>query len=131
MRRNFGEGINKDDEGADYWVARNLKQYAERENALPMDGHMLLALIAPRAVLLQTGTTDNAADPKGEFLSAVAGGPVFRLLGKQDLGTTLWPPSAPILNDIGYTMHDGGHGIEARDWDIYLAFLKKHLHPHS
>jgi hypothetical protein len=129
MRRDFGEGVSKDDNGADHWVARNLKEYAGREDALPMDGHMLLALIAPRALLLQTGKADHAADPKGEFLGAVAAGPVYRLLGKQDLGTTSWPPDGPILNDIGYTMHEGGHGIDAADWDIYLAFLKRHLQP--
>jgi len=131
MRRNFGEGINKDGSGTAYWVAGNLGKYAEREDALPMDGHMLLALIAPRPVLLQTGKADHAADPKGEFLSAVAAGPVYRLLGKQDLGAASWPPAAPILNDIGYTMHEGGHGIDAADWDIYLAFLRRHLHPEN
>jgi hypothetical protein len=128
--RNYAEGIVKDETGGnDHWYARNMKMFSERESELPMDGHMLLSLIAPRAVLLQTGKQDNAADPKGEFLGAVAAGPVYRLLGKQDLGTTTWPPGGPILHDIGYTMHAGGHGIDPGDWDVYLAFLKQHLHP--
>jgi hypothetical protein len=127
MRRNFGASIRGDDGGADYWVAPAFRQFYDHEDALPMDGHMLLALIAPRPVLLQTGAHDNAADPKGEFLAEVAAGPVYRLLGARDLGTTAWPPAAPILNDLGYTMNDGGHGPAPGDWDIYLAFLKKHL----
>jgi len=89
---------------------------------------MLLALIAPRPVLLQTGSTDNWSDPKGEFLAAVAAEPVYRLLGKQGLGTDQMPAAGePILHDIGYYMHAGGHGTMPADWDIYLKFLEMHL----
>jgi hypothetical protein len=129
MHRNFGASIRGDDGGADYWVAPNFRRFYDHEEALPIDGHMLLALIAPRPVLLQTGAYDHAADPKGEFLAEVAAGPVYRLLGAQDLGTATWPPEAPILNDLGYTMNGGGHGPAPGDWDIYLAFLRKHLKP--
>ena len=80
--------------------------------------------------MLQTGNTDNAGDPKGEFLGAVAAGPVYRLLGKKDLGATQWPPSAPLLSgDIAYDMHDGGHGPVASDWPLFLDFLQMHLRP--
>lgn len=126
LRRNFGSAAGED---TSHWMAPNWYQYEENPDALPMDSHMLLGLIAPRPVLLQTGRLDHAADPKGEFLAAVAAGPVYRLLGAKDLGTTSWPPEQPILNDIGYTLSDGGHGMAPGDWDIYLAFLKKHLQP--
>jgi hypothetical protein len=80
--------------------------------------------------LLQTGNSDKWSDPKGEFLAEVAAGPVYRLLGRQDLGTDAWPAAKePILHDLGYYMHDGGHGMVASDWEIYLQFLKSHLHP--
>ena len=126
LRRNFGSAAGED---TSHWMAPNWDQFEENPDALPMDSHMLLGLIAPRPVLLQTGRLDYAADPKGEFLAAVAAGPVYRLLGASDLGTTSWPPEQPILNDIGYTLSDGGHGMAPGDWDIYLAFLKKHLQP--
>ena len=95
-----------------------------------MDGHMLAALVAPRPLLMQTGSTDYWSDPKGEFLAAVAAGPVYRLLGKGDLGTETWPKiGEPVLHDMGYFMHDGGHGVLPGDWAIYIDFLKMHLHP--
>ena len=125
--RNFGETIASLTDMAPYQFAPNYRQYASNESTLPMDSHMLLALIAPRPVFLQTGKYDHAADPKGEFEAAVAVGPVYKLLGKQGLGTTTWPPSGPILNDVGYYMNNGGHGMVPGDWDVYLAFLKKHL----
>jgi hypothetical protein len=128
MRRNFGSPIAGSFPGeTDYWMAQNFKRFHDNEDALPMDSHELLGLIAPRAVLLQTGRYDHAADPKGEFLAARAAGPVYALFGKQGLGDAAWPPAGPILNDIGYTMNGGGHGPAPGDWDIYLQFLRKHL----
>ena len=115
-----------------YQFAINYQQYAQHVDKLPMDAHMLVALIAPRPLLLQTGDTDYWSDPKGEFLSAVAAGPVYRLLGKDGLGTDTWPAAKqPILHDLGYYMHDGGHGMVPSDWNIYIEFLKMHLHPDS
>jgi hypothetical protein len=113
-----------------YQFAVNYQKYAGFPDAAPFDAHMLIALIAPRPVLLQTGNTDLWSDPKGEFLAAVAAGPVYKLLGKDGLDTDVWPAAGnPILHDISYYMHDGGHGMVPSDWDIYIQFLKMHLHP--
>jgi hypothetical protein len=91
---------------------------------------MLIALIAPRPVLLQTGNTDKWSDPYGEFLAAVAAEPVYKLLGKQGLGTDKMPPAGQaILHTIGYFMHDGGHGPLPTDWSVYLEFMQMHLQP--
>jgi len=79
---------------------------------------MLVALMAPRPVLLQTGVTDFWSDPKGEFPAAVAADPVYRLFRKQGLGTDRMPEAGrPILHTIGYLMHAGGHGIIPADWE--------------
>ena len=111
-----------------YQFCANYANYARHVDQLPVDAHMLVALMAPRPVLLQTGSTDNWSDPKGEFLAAVAAGPVYKLLGKQGLDTGQWPPAGtPILHDIGYYMHEGGHGTLPGDWDIFLKFIDMHL----
>lgn len=113
-----------------YQFAANYAQYGKHVDQMPMDAHMLLALVAPRPLLLQTGTTDFWSDPKGEFLAAVAAAPVYRLLGKDPLDTDVWPgANQPVLHDIGYFMHEGGHGMIDSDWDIYVRFLTMHLHP--
>lgn len=131
-RRNYGETIAHIANPARYayQFAENYQKYGQHVDQLPMDAHMLLALIAPRPLLLQTGSTDKWSDPKGEFLAAVAAGPVYKLLGKDGLDTDVWPaPKQPILHDLGYYMHEGGHGMVPSDWDIYIEFLKMHLHP--
>jgi (4-O-methyl)-D-glucuronate---lignin esterase len=112
-----------------YQFAANYAKWGGFPDKAPMDANMLVALIAPRPLLLQTGSTDNWSDPKGEFLAAVAAGPVYKLLGKQDLGTDVWPAAkTPIFsNGLNYYMHEGGHGMVAMDWDIYVQFLKMHF----
>jgi hypothetical protein len=113
-----------------YQFAANYAQYGGFPDKAPMDANLLIALIAPRPLLLQTGSTDNWSDPKGEFLAAVAAGPVYKLLGKDPLDTDVWPAAKqPILHDLSYYMHEGGHGMVPTDWDIYIDFLKMHLHP--
>ena len=89
---------------------------------------MLVALIAPRPLLLQTGDTDYWSDPKGEFDTAVAAGPVYELFGKTGLKTDVWPAAGtPVLNDLGYYMHSGGHGTPPADFDIFMDFIKMHF----
>jgi hypothetical protein len=131
-RRNYGETIAHLTAPTryPYQFAANYARYAEHVDRFPVDANMLVALIAPRPLLLQTGNTDYWSDPKGEFLAAVAAGPVYRLLGKQGLDTTEMPSAGQaIMHDIGYLMHDGGHGVIPLDWDTYLEFMKMHLHP--
>ena len=129
-RRNYGETIAHLTEPTryPYQFAANYGNFGKRVDEFPVDAHMLVALIAPRPVLLQTGDKDFWSDPKGEFLAAVAAEPVYKLLGRQGLGTNQMPaPGEAILHDIGYYMHAGGHGAIPADWEIYLKFMQQHL----
>lgn len=113
-----------------YQFAENYAKWGGFPDKAPMDANMLIALVAPRPLLLQTGSTDYWSDPKGEFLAEAAAAPVYKLLGAVPLETDVWPPAkTPILHDEAYYMHDGGHGMVPSDWDIYLEFLKMHLQP--
>jgi hypothetical protein len=129
-RRNYGETLAHMAAPTryPYQFAGNYAKYASRVNEWPVDAHMLVAMIAPRPVLLQTGNTDKWSDPYGEFLAAMAAEPVYRLFGKRGLGTTTFPKAGEaILHDIGYLMHDGGHGTVPADFDIYIQFMENHL----
>jgi hypothetical protein len=129
-RRNYGETIAHLTAPTryPYQFCANYQKFAEHVDNFPVDAHMLVALMAPRPVLLQTGDKDFWSDPKGEFLAAVAAAPVYRLFGKQGLDSDQMPPAGtPILHTIGYYMHAGGHGTIPSDWDQYLGFLQMHL----
>jgi hypothetical protein len=130
LRRNYGETIAHlvAPTRFPYWFCPNFQKYARHADQLPVDANELIALLAPRPVLLQTGNRDLWGDPKGAFLAAVAAGPAYRFLGKQPLGTDQWPPAGKaILDTIGYYMHNGGHGTFASDWDVFLKFMNMDL----
>jgi len=129
-RRNYGETVKHLNTNFGYQFSGNYQKFGDHVDQLPVDAHMLLALIAPRPVYLQTGDEDKWSDPKGEFLAAVAAEPVYRLLGKHGLGTDEMPPAGqPIMHTIGYHMHAGKHGTIPSDWDQYLKFMEMHLRP--
>ncbi|MES2649681.1 MAG: acetylxylan esterase [Bacteroidota bacterium] len=131
-RRNYGENIKHMSDTSRYFYqfAPQWHKYAKDFNASPVDAHMLVALMAPRPLLLQTGDTDYWSDPKGEFLAAVAAEPVYRLFGKEGPGTNIMPAAGSkslLLNPLGYYMHAGGHGPILSDWPIYISYIKKFL----
>jgi hypothetical protein len=130
-RRDWGESV--DDMAANFpWqFAGNFQKYAGKWNDMPVDAHLLIALNAPRPVFITGGTADQWADPKGEFLAAVAAAPVYRLLGKTDLGTSELPPlDHPLTSGtLGFHYHTGGHTITASDWTAFLEFADRHLKP--
>jgi hypothetical protein len=129
-RRNYGETIAHlvAPSRYPYQFCANYQTFGSRVDQFPVDSHMLVALLAPRPVLLQTGEKDGWSDPKGEFLAALAAGPVYRLLGRQGLDVDALPPAGtPVFRTIGFLMHDGGHGIVPSDWDQFLGFMQMHL----
>jgi len=129
-RRLYGETIDHMTHPSRYFYqfAGNWRNFKDDPSGSPVDAHMLISLMAPRPLLLQTGDTDNWSDPKGEFLAAVAAAPVYELLGEKSLGTDIYPASGvPLLNDLGYFMHAGGHGALPSDYEIFLKFMKMHF----
>jgi hypothetical protein len=130
-RRDYGENIKHMTDTSRYYYqfAPNWHSYASDFNASPVDAHMLVALMAPRPLLLQTGDTDYWSDPKGEFLAAVAAEPVYELFGKK--GPTGPMPAAGeqtyLFDTLGYYMHSGGHGTVPSDWPLFIEYLKKFL----
>ncbi len=131
-RRNYGETVKNLNVNFPYQFAEAYQKYGDHVDELPVDSNMLLSLIAPRPLLLQTGDQDKWSDPKGEFLAEVDAGRVWKLLGRDDLGTTEMPaPGVPVLHTLGYEMHAGGHGTVPSDWDVFLRFLEINLKPRS
>jgi hypothetical protein len=132
-RRNFGEQIgNIAGTGEYHWMAGNFLKYdgPVTENDLPVDANELIALCAPRPVFIGAGAIegDGWTDPKGMFLAAVGAGPVYRLLGKKDLGTAEFPPieTGLVGGDIAFRQHSGGH-TPAPNWPTFLNFASRYM----
>jgi hypothetical protein len=128
-KRNYGETIDNVAGANEYhWMTGNFLKYAGHWNQMPVDAHMLMALIAPRPLFITGGTRDSWADPKGEFLACVAASPVYALLGKKGVAASTMPaPDVSLIEgDLAFRMHEGGH-TDAPDWPVFLQFAKRYM----
>jgi hypothetical protein len=146
-RRNWGEAVeNLTGQGEYHWMAGNFMKYGAAEasfggkNAgdIPVDAHELIALCAPRATFISYGVPDKGdarwLDHQGSYMAAVAAGPVFRLLGVKDLGTSddyktekMPPVNVGMLDgQLAWRQHDGGH-TDGPNWKYFIPWADKLL----
>lgn len=120
FRRNFGEQVeNLAGSGEYHWMSGTFLKYGGplAPCDLPVDAHQLFALCAPRPTFISYGAMSGPGaegswvDQRGSFMAAVAAGPVWKLLGKKDLGATEMPEVGKALADgeLAWRMHSGGH----------------------
>jgi hypothetical protein len=141
-RRNFGELVeNLTSSGEYHWMAGNFLKYGGPLTPadLPVDAHELIALCAPRPTFISYGAASGPGaygmpaegqwvDQRGSFMAAVAAGPVYRLLGKKDLGTSQFPEVEEALVDgeLAFRQHKGGHST-GPNWPTFLAFADRYI----
>ncbi len=127
-KRKFGETIGRINRAFPHWFCDNFEQFNENEEALPVDQHLLLALIAPRPLYVASAVEDEWADPKGEFLSAYHASVVYQLMGKDGISSAAMPTiDRPVQHTVAYHIRSGGHDVTEYDWEQYLQWAKTML----
>lgn len=125
-RRQYGERILQINTSFPHWFNNNYKKFNEKERELPVDQHMLIALIAPRPLYATNATKDVWADPRGTFLALKSAEPVFGLYGLKS-GLPAEPPATnmPVIQSpIGYHIREGIHDLTEYDWNKFISFAK-------
>lgn len=141
-RHIYGEAVENLAGGEYYWMAGNFIKYGASDPPrtaadLPVDSHELIALCAPRPCFISYGTVEHGdakwVDAHGSFMAAVLAGPVYKLLGKKDLGTPgdyLTDPMPPLKTLIGgelaWRQHEGGHDVTP-NWPSFFDWVGQYV----
>lgn len=128
-KRQFGETVSRINTSFPHWFNSKFKEYNNNEAALPIDQHMLIALMAPRPVYVASAQDDQWADPRGEYLSIYHSSEVYSLFGVGSFNS-MKPPVAnvPRINGkLGYHMRTGVHDLTVYDWNKFMDFADTHL----
>lgn len=134
LHRVFGEQVeNLASSGEYHWFAGNFIRYAGplTEADLPVDAHQMVAMVAPRPLFISVGSPTvegEWVDARGMFLAGVHAGPVYRLLGRTDLGTRDFPEmeTALVSGDIAFRQHAGGH-TTGPNWPTFISWARPYL----
>jgi hypothetical protein len=115
--------------GFPHWFCENYKQFNGKEDELPVDQHMLLALIAPRVLYVSSASEDTWAHPPSEFAACVHAQGAWRLFNRAGLRAETMPPADVPLHagHIGYHVRSGAHAITPGDWARFLDYAERHM----
>lgn len=126
--REKAESVKRINTSFPHWFCDAFKEFNDQVERLPFDQHCLVALCAPRPVLMTNAIEDRWADPDGQFRVLQAAEPVYRLLGASGLQSPT-PPELDQLSagTLGYYVRPGKHAMTRKDWKVYLDYADQYL----
>jgi hypothetical protein len=128
-KRDYGENTSTENVMFTHWYCKAYRKYSEKPwETLTFDQHMLLAAVAPRALLVQGFDTSRWMHTKGEYLACRAAAPVWKFLGRGTMPDVPYPDNyctSGIGESFGYVRRSEQHGISAHDWMWLLDFADR------
>lgn len=122
-RSPVGEQLRDINSRFPHWFCGEFHKFNEQPERLPIDQNCLIALCAPRPVLLTNAIEDQWADPSGQFEALKSADKAYRFLGSPGLDAEKQPPlGQPVLSHLGYYIREGKHSVTPEDWKVFLDF---------
>jgi hypothetical protein len=127
-RGKIGESVQRINEHFPHWFCDEFKKFNNQPERLPFDQHCLIALCAPRPVLLSNATEDTWANPEGQFEMLKAADKVYRFVGSEGVASARMPEVGKLMDSpLGYYIRPGKHSMTSGDWKIFLDFADAHF----
>ncbi len=129
-RGKVGETVKVITDVFPFWFCPNYVENADNFLDGGYDQHFLLALSAPRCLMIGSAKEDIWADPASEFLSAYAASEAWRCLGKTGIVCNNEIPEAKTVladGDVMYQVRFGTHYLSREDWGEYIRFIKSKM----
>jgi pimeloyl-ACP methyl ester carboxylesterase len=122
--RGFGEGIESTTRSFPTWFIPRLRFFSGREDRLPVDGNLLVALMAPRSILIEYGLNDEVSNSWASEQVYRSAMKVYRLLAQPDRIGLLRVPGFHGANDQEACLDwlDIQFGRSARVWNNNFMF---------
>ena len=122
------ESVKRINTSFPHWFNGAFKEFNEHPERLPFDQHCLIALMAPRPVLLANAVEDKWANPIGQFELLKAAEPVYRLLGAGGLADHKMPEVGRLsAGKLGYYIREGKHSMTPGDWRVFCDYADRQL----
>jgi hypothetical protein len=124
--RSIVETVRRINTSFPHWFCGNFKAFNQEPERLPFDQNCLIALCAPRPVLLSCATEDRWANPAGQFAMLRAADPVYRLLSGEGIDAVAMPQEGVLISTrLGYYIRPGKHSMTREDWKVWLDYADR------
>src|SRR4051812_29215997 len=125
-RSKVGESVQRINSGNPHWFADEFKSFNDRPEKLPFDQNGLVALVAPRPVLLTNAVQDTGANPEGQFQVLLSAEPVYRMLGAGGFDARSMPEVNVLIGStLGFHIRPGTHSMGREDWGVFLEYADR------
>jgi len=125
-RGTVGESVERINTAFPHWFCGEFKKFNTQPDLLPFDQNCLIALCAPRSVLLGAAVEDTWANPAGAFEMLKSADTVYRFLGADGLAAQTMPATNTLVDsNLGFFIRPGKHSMTKLDWQYFLDFADK------
>jgi hypothetical protein len=125
-RGTVGESVQRINTSFPHWFCGEFKKFNTQPDRLPFDQNCLIALCAPRPVLLGAAVEDTWANPAGAFEMLKAASQVYHFVGAAGLPAQTMPEIDKLVDsNLGFFIRPGKHSMTKLDWQYFLDFADK------